>query len=285
MFTLEELRKATDAVILGEFLPKGSLFEISTDTRKISDKNVYIPLQGENFDGEDFIEDAISKGVEVVFSRHNKKFENAVVLYVKDTKIAYLKLAKFYREKINPKVVCITGSCGKTTVKEMVACVLSEKFKVHKTSLNHNNEIGFCQTVLSMKNDVDILVVEAGMRALGEIDLIASYAMPDIAIITNVGSAHIGRLLTKDNIAKAKCEILNYLKVGSVAIVEDNSLIDKNLPKNLISDIIKVSKESQELKIISQEIGKTVFDYKNKKYTIIPIIARLLIERERYRGK
>ena len=207
MFNKEELIEITGAKVLKD----NGLnldFTVSTDTRTISDKDIYLPLKGETFDGEAFIDKAVENGAKAYFTSQNRINDKAdIVLKVKDTKEAYLKLAQYYRKKINPAVVGITGSAGKTTTKEMVYSVLSAKYKTHKTFSNHNNEIGFCQTVLSMPEDTQMLIVEMGMRGLGEIELITKYLNPDYAIVTNCGSAHVGRLGSLDNIAKAKCEI------------------------------------------------------------------------------
>lgn len=209
-FTLEEIKRATGAQINGE----GS-FEISTDTRTIKKGDLYLPLKGANFDGEAFCDKALEAGAAGCFYTKDKPCELAIK--VDDTLKAYLQLANFARRKYNPKVIGVTGSSGKTTTKEMIYSVVSEKFKTHKTFSNHNNEIGFCQTVLSMPEDTEVLIVEMGMRGLGEIELITKYAEPDFAVITNAGSAHIGRLGSLDNIAKAKCEITSKLKETLVA--------------------------------------------------------------------
>lgn len=109
----------------------------------------------------------------------------------------------------------------------MIFAVLVEKFKTHKSLLNHNNEVGFCQTLMSMPEDTEFLVVEMGMRGLGEIELLSKYAEPDFAIITNVGTAHIGRLGSLENIAKAKCEIVKYLKPDGALVAFEDELIKK----------------------------------------------------------
>lgn len=209
-FTLEEIKRATGAQIDGE----GS-FEISTDTRTIKKGDLYLPLKGANFDGENFCDKALEAGAAGCFYTKEKPCEFAIK--VDDTLTTYLQIANFARQKYNPKVIGVTGSSGKTTTKEMIYSVISEKFKTHKTFSNHNNEIGFCQTVLSMPEDTEVLIVEMGMRGLGEIELITKYAEPDFAVITNAGSAHIGRLGSLDNIAKAKCEITTALKETLIA--------------------------------------------------------------------
>ena len=146
-FNIEEIIKVTGAEILHKTNTDGE-FKVSTDTRKIS-KNlgniIYLPLRGENFDGHNFIDKAIENGAKGYFTQEKYKInKNAdFVLYVQNTLIAYLKLAKAYkRKKINPKVIAITGSSGKTTTKEMLSSVLETTFKTHKSKLNHNNEIG-----------------------------------------------------------------------------------------------------------------------------------------------
>lgn len=252
-FTVEELKKATNAEITGCI---NGEFEISTDTRTIKQGDLYLPLKGSNFDGENFCDKAIEAGAAGCFcSKDNCPAE--FCLKVPDTLTAYLQIANFARKKYNPLVVGITGSSGKTTTKEMVYSVLSEKFKTHKTFSNHNNEIGFCQTVLSMPEDTEVLIIEMGMRGVGEIELITKYAEPDFAIITNAGSAHIGRLGSLDNIAKAKCEITKYLK--KTLIANNNERIKKFA--NFDGENIFYSINDAE--ILEKRKGYSKFIYKN----------------------
>ena len=204
-------------------------FNISTDTRTIKNTDIYLPLKGANFDGENFIDKAIEAGAKAYFTTKNYVSDKAgLVLKVKNTLDTYLNFAKYYRNKINPITVAITGSSGKTTTKEIIYSVLSQKFKTQKTFSNHNNEIGFCQTVLGMDDDTQALIVEMGMRGLGEIELISTHLEPDFAIITNSGSAHIGRLGSLDNIATAKCEITKGLKNNGTFIALDQEIIKKH---------------------------------------------------------
>ncbi len=257
-FTLEELKKATNAEIKG-FV--GGDFEISTDTRTIKKGDIYLPLKGENFDGEAFCDKAIDAGAVGCFC--TKECPSATLsLKVNDTKIAYLQIANFARRKYSPKVIGVTGSSGKTTTKEMIYSVVSKKFKSHKTFSNHNNEIGFCQTALSMPEDTEVLIVEMGMRGLGEIELIDKFAEPDYAVITNAGSAHIGRLGSLDNIAKAKCEITSHLK--EVLIANDNP----RLRKFANFDGEKIFYSLNDVKILEKRSGYSKFIYKNKEYDL-----------------
>ncbi len=225
-FTIEELIEATGANLIVASDGEDD-FEISTDTRTIGSGMLYLPLKGENFNGFDFIQNALDAGASGCFIEDLKDVnpDADFILQVKNTKEAYLKIAEFYRDKVNPKVIMITGSSGKTTVKEMMSAVMSVKFKTHKTKLNHNNEIGLCQTFLSMSDDTEVLIAEGGMRGLGEIELLSKHTKPDRAVITNVGTAHIGRLGSVENIAKAKCEIVKYLKKDGLFVAPENPLI------------------------------------------------------------
>ena len=265
MFTKEELIKVTGAEVLSDNCLEEDLFSISTDTRSINEKNIYLPLKGEKFDGEDFIQSALNAGAKAYFTTKDDIFSSAkLILKVKDTKKTYIEIAKYYRNKVNPITVGITGSAGKTTTKELVYSVLKEKFKTQKTFSNHNNEIGFCQTVLGMKPDTEALIVEMGMRGLGEIEEISVPLNPDFAIITNCGSAHIGRLGSMDNIAIAKCEIAKGLKSNGVFISLNQDIIKKHLN----FDGEKIFYSLKDVKILSQAPSYSKFEYKNYIYEL-----------------
>ncbi len=260
----DEIVKACGAIVLKEC--KDALeYSFSTDTRTIKAGDIYLPLKGENFDGEIFIQDALSKGAVGYFTTKGVVYDDAKVVFnVEDTLKAYLQLANFYRKKINPKVIGITGSSGKTTTKEMVNSVVSTSFKTVKTFSNHNNEIGFCQTVFEMQSDAEVLIVEMGMRGLGEIELISQYAEPNYAIVTNSGSAHIGRLGSLENIAKAKCEIAKYLK-------HDGAFISLNQQR--IKDVLQYNGEKiyysiSAVEIIEKRQSYSRFIYKNREYEL-----------------
>lgn len=257
-FTIEELKRATNAQVNCDI--KGE-FEISTDTRTIKSGNIYLPLKGANFDGEAFCDKAIEQGAVGCFCT-NTNCSAKLTLKVSDTKTAYLQIANFARRKYAPKVIGVTGSSGKTTTKEMIFSVVSEKFNAHKTFSNHNNEIGFCQTVLSMPENTEVLIVEMGMRGLGEIKLIDEYAEPDFAVITNAGSAHIGRLGSLDNIAKAKCEITSHLK--ETLIANDNPRLRKFA--NFNGE--KIFYSLKDAQILEKRSGYSKFVYKEKEYEL-----------------
>ena len=260
---IRDLITATNAKVLRIF-DEDKEVRISTDTRTIQSGDFYLPLKGASFDGEKFINQAIEKGAIGAFCTTPQAVENQVtLLQVDDTLKAYLELANFRREKLNFTVVAITGSSGKTTTKELVASVLSEKFKTFKTPLNHNNEIGFCQTIFEAPDDTQVLVLEMGMRGLGEIDLLSKYSEPDITIISNVGTAHIGRLGSRENIAKAKCEIVKYQR-GNVFIAHDDELI-----KNTVQfDGEKIYYSLRDVKILEKKEHYSKFEYQNNIYEL-----------------
>ena len=260
---IRDLIAATNAKVLRIFDEDRDV-RISTDTRTIQNGDSYLPLKGASFDGEKFIAQAIEKGAIGAFCTTPQAVENQVtLLQVDDTLKAYLELANFRREKLNFTVVAITGSSGKTTTKELVAAVLSEKFKTFKTPLNHNNEIGFCQTMFEAPDDTQVLVLEMGMRGLGEIELLSKYSEPDITIISNVGTAHIGRLGSRGNIAKAKCEIVKYQR-GNVFIAHDDELI-----KNTVQfDGEKIYYSLRDVKILEKKEHYSKFEYQNNIYEL-----------------
>ena len=236
---------------------------ISTDTRTIKQGDFYLPLKGESFDGEKFINQAFDKGAVGAFCTKDENIDENFLLKVPDTLTAYLQLANFRRNQLNPTVVAVTGSSGKTTTKELVAAVLSEKFKTFKTPLNHNNEIGFCQTIFEAPDDTEVMVLEMGMRGLGEIELLSKYAEPDISIICNVGTAHIGRLGSRENIAKAKCEIVSYQR-GNVFIAHDDELI-----RNTVKfEGEKVFYSIKDVNIIEKSAHYSKFNYKGDIYEL-----------------
>ena len=258
---IKEIIEATGAKLAGE-INKDFDTKISTDTRTIQIGDVYLPLKGASFDGENFISQAIEKGAIAAFC--TKPHEDLKTsLTVNNTLEAYLKLANYRRNKLNFKVVAITGSSGKTTTKELVASTLSAKYKTFKTPLNHNNEIGFCQTIFETPDDTEVLVLEMGMRGLGEIELLSKYAEPDITIISNVGTAHIGRLGSRENIAKAKCEIVKHQR-GNLFIAHDDELIKKTV--NFSGKQIYYS--INDVKILEKTSSYSKFEYQGNIYEL-----------------
>lgn len=205
--------------------------KVSTDTRKIEKGDIFVALKGERFNGNKYIVEASKKGASICIIdeiKYNDEEieESTTIIKVENTGEALLDLAEFYKSKLKVKVVAITGSAGKTSTKDLVAAALSAKFKVFKTEGNFNNQIGLPLMVFKLNNSYDIAVLEMGMNNLNEIHTMAKAARPDIALITNVGSAHIGNLGSRENILRAKLEITDFFSKENTLIINgDNDLL------------------------------------------------------------
>lgn len=196
------------------------------DSRSVEKGDMYIPIIGERLNGHDFIQSAFNNGASAIITSEEVVYPDKIVIKVKDTTLALQQMAAYLREHRNVKVVGITGSVGKTSTKDMVYSVVSKKYKTIKTLGNYNNEIGLPLTILRMQ-DEEVLILEMGMNHLGEMSLLSKIAKPDIAAITNVGTAHIGELGSRENILKAKLEIVEGMKDGSTLIVNaDNDMLE-----------------------------------------------------------
>ena len=208
-----------------------SIRSISTDTRKIRKGDAFLALYGENFDGHLFIRHAIEKGASVIILEEEAMVDpihKISQIVVSNTLEAYQQIASWWRNKYKIPIIAITGSVGKTTTKELIAASLATYGKVHKTYANYNNEIGVPRTLLELSEHHNFAVIEMGMRNLGEIRLLTKIIKPSIGIITNVGTAHIGRLGSKEAIAQAKCELLSEMPSDSIAILNhDDELLIK----------------------------------------------------------
>ncbi|OLP19051.1 UDP-N-acetylmuramoyl-tripeptide--D-alanyl-D-alanine ligase [Leptolyngbya sp. 'hensonii'] len=201
---------------------------ITTDTRTLEPGQMFLALRGERFDGHDFVEAAFAAGAvaAIVDQQYTSQNSKHPLLQVKDTLVAYQEIGAWWRSQLSIPVVAVTGSVGKTTTKELIAAVLGLKGNVLKTQANYNNEIGVPKTLLEVTPEHDYAVIEMGMRGRGEIARLSQIARPDIAVITNVGTAHIERLGSELAIAQAKCELLAEMPPTSVAILnQDNPLL------------------------------------------------------------
>ncbi|MCR4689279.1 MAG: UDP-N-acetylmuramoyl-tripeptide--D-alanyl-D-alanine ligase [Saccharofermentans sp.] len=227
-FTLDEIKN----VIGGNRIAKTEekiydtaveITDVSTDTRTIAKGDIFFALTGENFNGNEYAAKAIELGASaVVVTDAGYIPEGGIGIVVPDTKTALTDLANHYRVRLGAsgcKVVGITGSVGKTSTRKLIRDVLATGYKVHATTANNNNEIGMSKAILSAPSDTEILVLEMGMRALGEISFLTKIALPDFAVITNTGYSHIGILGSRENIIKAKFEITEGLADGGVLAV------------------------------------------------------------------
>jgi len=221
-----EIIKAVNGVLLSGDL-NTTISNICTDSRKIQKGDLFIPLIGEKFDGHEFVLSALDAGADACLTQKlMAPVYNKVVIKVEDTLKALGKIAAYYRQKFQIPVVAVTGSVGKTSTKEMIYSVLSQKFNVLKTKANYNNEIGLPMTLLELNSKHEAAVVEMGMRGLGEISYLTNIAKPTTAVITNIGMSHIERLGSQENILKAKLEILEGLQEGGLVVLNgDDELL------------------------------------------------------------
>ena len=203
----------------------------SKDTRTIQNGDIYIGIKGENFDGNKFWKQALDNGAVGVIiqdvevsTEELENYKDKTVIKVEDTLKALYEIAKYKRSLYDIPVVAITGSVGKTSTKDIIASVVSTKYKTLKTEGNNNNNIGLPLTILKLK-DHEALVVEMGMNHFGEISLLTDIAKPTLAVITNIGTSHIGNLGSRENILKAKLEILEGMKIPKIIINNDNDLL------------------------------------------------------------
>ena len=206
----------------------------SKDTRTIQKGDIYIGIKGEKFDGNLFWKQALDNGAmgvivqDIAFEANDlKSYSDKVIIQVKDTLEALYAIASYKRQLYDVPVVAITGSVGKTSTKDIVANVVSQKYHTLKTVGNNNNNIGLPFTILNAPTDIEAMVLEMGMNHFGEIHLLSEIAKPNICVITNIGTSHIGNLGSRENILKAKLEILDGAKEPYVVINNDNDLLHK----------------------------------------------------------
>ncbi|MBP1578350.1 MAG: UDP-N-acetylmuramoyl-tripeptide--D-alanyl-D-alanine ligase [Oscillospiraceae bacterium] len=200
---------------------------VTTDSREVNDGDLFVAIKGENFDGNKFAKSALEKGAcAVCVSELCEGVDPAKALIVDDTKRALIKIGGVYREGFSIPFVGITGSVGKTTTKEFIATVLGEKYKVHKTEGNRNNEICVPMTLMALEDSAEIGVIEMGMCGFGEIHDLTTEVKPAVGVITSIGVSHIELLGSRENILKAKLELLDGMKEGSpLFLCGDNDLL------------------------------------------------------------
>ena len=232
----------------------------SKDTRTIKEGDCYIGIKGATFDGNLFWEKALENGASTVIVQNVeiedeklKKWADKNIIKVEDTLEALYNLARYKRSLYNIPVIAITGSVGKTSTKDIVANIVSKKYKTLKTEGNNNNNIGLPLTILRLQ-DEEVAVIEMGMNHFGEISLLTSIAKPTICIITNIGTSHIGNLGSRENILKAKLEILEGSRKEAVIINNDNDLLHKWYEENKENYNIKTYGIKEQSDIMAKEI-------------------------------
>ncbi|PTM59224.1 UDP-N-acetylmuramoyl-tripeptide--D-alanyl-D-alanine ligase [Desmospora activa] len=230
--TLSELTKMSQGEWVGSIDNGTMVTGVSTDTRTLKPGQLYVPLSGEQFDGHDFLAQAVANGaVASLWERSRPLPETTIPLIQVDDPLQTLqRLASAYRQQLDVTVVAVTGSNGKTTTKDLLGSVLETRYRVHRTRGNLNNHIGVPLTLLSMAEETEVAVVEMGMNHAGEIALLSQIARPDIAVVTNVGDAHLEFLGSRAGIADAKLEIREGLSEDGILVYDgDEPLLQARL--------------------------------------------------------
>lgn len=241
---------------------------VTTDTRKVEKNQLYIALKGENFNGNEFAEESLSKGAKYAIVDEKKYADNKRIFYVQNGLIFLQKLANYHRLKFNIPVIGITGSNGKTTTKELIANVLSKKLNILFTSGNLNNHIGVPLTLLRLNNEHDIAIIEMGASKLGDIAELTNIAHPSHGIITNIGKAHLEGFGSAAGVLKTKKELYDYIeKIGGILFYNsDDSLLKENLPKKIKCFDYGTSNQSDIVGEIVSFAPEVHLKWKNKSY-------------------
>ena len=248
------LKVAEIAKALGTIVDSQNIINrVAIDSRDVDENTLFFCIKGERFDGHDFINDVAEKGVGAIVS-HKKTECKSPVIYVEDTKQAFLDFASYYRCSFDDLlVVGLTGSVGKTTTKEMVACVLAQKGETLKTEGNLNNEIGVPRTLFRLENSTRNAVIEMGMDGAGQISDLTNCAKHDCGIITNVGVSHIENLGSREGILNAKLEILEGLPKGAPLFLNgDNDML--STVRNDDYELVFFGIENKNCDVLAEEI-------------------------------
>ena len=251
---LKDLLELSNGVLIGNADLEMEIKNFSIDSRNIGENCVFVPLKGEKADGHDYIESAFNNGAVGTFTaRDSEVVEGKFFIKVNDVLSALQETAKNLRTKlIDIPVVALTGSVGKTTTKDMIHAVLSKKYNTLKTQGNFNNGIGLPLTLLSYKGE-EMMVLEMGMNSFGEISLLSNIARPNLSVITNVGHSHIGNLGSRENILKAKLEILEGMQEGAPVIFNSDDEMLATV-ENLEQECIEFSIENEDADVYAYNI-------------------------------
>ena len=227
--TVQEIAAAVKGVWKNPRADAPAVSAVSTDSRKVQPGCLFIPWVGERFDGHDFIETALDSGAAGCLCARlpSTLRPDRFYIQVPDTRLALRDLASAYRDRFSIPFVQITGSVGKTTTKEMISAVLGARLRVYRTPENFNNDIGTPLTLLGLEPEHQAAVIETGMNHFGEIRYLGEMVRPDIAVISNIGDAHVEFLGSREGILRAKCEILENLKPEGLLVLNgDDALLD-----------------------------------------------------------
>ena len=224
------------------------------DSRNIQPGQLFIALEGAR-DGHDFIPMAMEKGAAAVLCKHCE--ENIPAIIVDDPRIALGQIAAGERQRIGMKVVGVTGSVGKSTTKELIACVLEGKYKVAKTPANHNNDIGMPMAILDMEEDTEVAVLEMGMNHFREIAYLSNIAKPDLAVIINIGTMHIEHLGSQEGILQAKLEIAEGMDKDAPLILSGDDAYLQMAPEKVRQKITYFGWKNEDSQVRADDVMQT----------------------------
>ena len=243
ILTVENIVTALGAnLVNGDEFKEKEILGVAIDSRKVEKDFLFFAFKGDKVDGHDYIKAAFDNGAAAVVCERVPEGEEGVCIVVEDSVEALKKLATYYREKLGIKVVGVTGSIGKTTTKEFIATVLSQKYNVFRTEKNQNNLIGLPLSILNIKENNEVAVLEMGISEFGEMTKLSEIAKPDICVITNISACHLETLGSLDGVLKAKTEIFEHMNPeGSVVVCAGNH--GKN-PGSVPEIPVEIGKES-----------------------------------------
>ncbi len=276
---MEKLLLSEIAGCLDTACPKEcEITEISTDTRNLPQGCLFLAIKGERFDGHEYIEKAIETGAVAAVSEY--QVGDCPCVVTDSTRMALLKIAQYYRSKFSPILVGVTGSVGKTTTKEMISLVLSEKYSTLKTQGNLNNEIGLPKTLFNLTSEHKAAVIEMGMNHFGEIERLTNTARPTMAVITNIGFSHVENLGSQEGILKAKLEILSGMEENAPLITNGDDKLLAPLKNTLNRPVYLYGIENESCDFravsISESDNETSFDIvwqDNRISAVIPCVG------------
>ncbi|MBR3229995.1 MAG: UDP-N-acetylmuramoyl-tripeptide--D-alanyl-D-alanine ligase [Bacilli bacterium] len=272
---INDILKSTNGKLINNIDLKEKFNKIKINSKEIEKDDIFIAIIGENHDGHKYIEEALNKGAKLIITQKEIQTKKPYII-VKDTTVALGDIAHYMIKKYKPKVIAITGSVGKTTTKDILYNLLKTKYNILTNEKNYNNNIGVPLTIFNLKKEHEILLLELGMNHPKEITYLSNMINPNISAITNIGSSHIGYLKTKENILKAKLEILEGMKEKILFVNGDDNLLKDiknthtsgfNKENNLIGYDLESNLYSSSFKI----------NYKNKEYKINTNLPRHLL--------
>ena len=266
MLTVKDILNNTNSKLLNGNV-NTIVEDIIINSTQVINNSCFFGIKGNNTDGSLYYKEALEKGANVLvlskeYEYNFKGYEDRVVIITKDTTKVLQDLAKYKRSLFKGPVIAVTGSVGKTSTKEMIASVLSQNYKVLKTKGNNNSQLGLPLTILRQK-DEEVMVLEMGMSDLNHIHTLSLIAKPDIAVITNIGNSHIKYLKTKENILKAKLEIIDGMNNDKTLIINNDDIYLKDINPDINIITIGINNKSNIMASNIKENIKTTFSIRD----------------------